>query len=221
MAYALKLLIIYLLILIIFRVTGKRVLSQLTNFDLAVLLILAMIAGGPLLTQNITIAAYGVLLLTFFHVLMLSISRNQRIRDVIFGTPKVLIQRGKISEDSLRSAKLSMLDLMNELRQQGYCNVADVEFAIMEDTGRVTVMPKADKRTLQAADVGLAVKPTEIPLPIIIEGKILEENLKYRGLDISWLVLALKSHGVAGAEEVSLATVNSQGVIHVDKYDRK
>lgn len=219
MAYGLKLLIVYMLILIIFRVTGKRVLSQLTNFDLAVLLILGMIAAGPLMTRNITIASYGIILLTLMHLLMLFISRNQRIRDMLFGTPKVLIQKGKISEDSLRAAKLSMLDLMNELRQQGYCNVADVEFAIMEDTGRVTVMPKADKRPLQAADVGLAVKPAEIPLPVIIEGRILEENLKYRGLDISWLALALKTHGVAGAEEVSLATVDSQGVIHVDKYE--
>ncbi|AOT70536.1 DUF421 domain-containing protein [Geosporobacter ferrireducens] len=221
MAYVLKILIIYILILIIFRIIGKRVLSQLTNFDMAVLLILGMIAAGPLMTQNIMITFYGIILLTLLHLLMISISRNQRIRDMIFGTPKVLIQRGKISEDSLRAAKLSMLDLMNELRQQGYCNVADVEFAIMEDTGKVTVMPKADKRPLQAADVGLAVKPVEIPLPVIIEGRILEENLKYRGLDISWLALALKAYGVAGAEEVSLATVNSQGVIHVDKYDKK
>ncbi|SHJ57495.1 Uncharacterized membrane protein YcaP, DUF421 family [Geosporobacter subterraneus DSM 17957] len=161
MAYALKILIIYFLILIIFRVIGKRILSQLTNFDLAVLLILSTVAAGPLTTSDIAYASYGVFLLALLHVTVLSFSRNQRIRDMIFGTPKILIQRGKISEDSLRAAKLSMLDLMNELRQQGYCNVADVEFAIMEDTGKITVMPKSEKRPLKAVNEGLTEKRKE------------------------------------------------------------
>ncbi|MEW9121386.1 MAG: DUF421 domain-containing protein [Thermotaleaceae bacterium] len=218
MNYALKMIIIYGLIFLIFRTLGKRTLTQLTNFDLAVLLVFAMIAAEPLMSAQISTAVYGMLLIAFLHFILVRLSRNQRIQSIVFGRPKILIQKGKISEDSLRSAKLSMLDLMNELRQQGYSNVADVEFAIMETTGQVSVMPKSDKRPLQPADIGLAVKPAEIPLPIIIEGKILEENLKYRGLDTSWLALALKTYGVAGVEEVSLATVNSQGVIHVDKY---
>lgn len=161
MAYALKILIIYFLILIIFRVMGKRILSQLTNFDLAVLLILSTVAAGPLTTSDIAYTSYGVLLLALLHIMVLSFSRNQRIRDMIFGTPKILIQRGKISEDALRAAKLSMLDLMNELRQQGYCNVADVEFAIMEDTGRITVMPKPEKRPLGAVNEGFTEKRKE------------------------------------------------------------
>ncbi|MFZ5968281.1 MAG: YetF domain-containing protein [Bacillota bacterium] len=198
MTYSLKVLIIFILVFLVFRIMGKRTVMQLTNYDIASIMILSIVASAPIVTADLEKTLYGLTLLLVLHIFILSISRNSKISDYIFGKPKILIKKGKISEEEMKSAKLTMPQLISELRQMGYSNVADVEFAILENTGKLSIVSSNRK-----------------PLPLVIDGKVLEDNLNYAGYDHDWLLKKIEEQGIVALERVSLATVDGHGKITV------
>lgn len=216
MAYELNIVVVFVVILIIFRFMGKRTLSQLTNYDMASIFIIGTVASGPLLTVDIWKAVYGLIILLLLHLGVIILSRNHRIRNYIFGEPKILIEKGKVSRKMLKSAKLTLPQLIDELRQLGYYNVADVEFAILENTGKITTVSRDSKK---GHDPPKDKVQREMQLPLIMDGKIIPENIKYGQYDMGWLRSALEKKEIFDTEHVSLATVDKYGSLHVKQYD--
>lgn len=147
MAYSLKIIIVFIFILFSFRILGKRLVSQLTNYDLANIFVLSAIAAGPLITSDFALALTGMGVFMGLHLLLKVLGMNQKMREYILGKSKMLIEKGKISEKNLKSAKLTLSELVDELKELGYTNVADVEFAILENTGKITAVPKKDSKS--------------------------------------------------------------------------
>ncbi|MBO8164578.1 MAG: DUF421 domain-containing protein [Brevibacillus sp.] len=213
--------LIYLFILA--KVIGKRQLQQLTFMEYIVGITIGSIAAfiGTELEANMF---HGFVSLTVFGVFPIVTGwlalKSKRLRDFFDGKATVLIKNGKIMEDSLKQERLNVDELLERLRQKNVFNVADVEFALMEPGGDVTVLLKAENQPLTAKKAGIAVSPETEPQAVIIDGVIMDEPLATIGLSRAWLKAELKKAGVA-QENVLLAQVDKNGQLYLDLYDDK
>ncbi|MBB6218740.1 uncharacterized membrane protein YcaP (DUF421 family) [Anaerosolibacter carboniphilus] len=217
MAHSFKVIIIFFIILFLFRILGKRAIGQLTNYDLANLFILSALASGPLVTESLGLALAGIGIFIGLHLLIKLLGTNHRMQEYIQGKSKMLIHRGKISEENLKSARISLGELIDELKRLGYTNVADVEFAILENTGQMMVVPKKKGEASMVKKVSAERKGREIALPLIIHQKIIQENLDYAGLQMDWLMDVLKEKGINSIEEVALVTMNEEEQVYIER----
>lgn len=123
-------------------------------------------------------------------------SRSKKIHDFFNGKEMILIKQGKVMEENLNKARLSGEALLAGLRAKNVFNVADVEFAVLETSGEINVMLKADRSPLTAKDLGRKVAPRIEPQTVILDGNIMDESLKNAGLTREWLEIELKKAGV-------------------------
>lgn len=211
-------------ILVLFLVTklmGKKQVSQLNTFDYVIGISIGSIAAALSVDQDteyldatISMLVYGLISLMISFLTLKSI----RFRRFISGTPTVLIQHGKILEQGIKKSKIDLNDLMEECRESGYFNVADIEFAVMEVDGTVSILPKRDKAPVTCGDMNLPGQQEGLVANLIIDGKIMENNLKMVRRDKAWLEAQLKHQKIKNPTEVLLATLDNQG--HLSTYRR-
>ena len=159
-----------------------------------------------------------ILTLLIAEVLLSFISlKSERARAIICGTPSVLIENGKIVEPELQRLRYNLSDLMEQLRAKNIPNVADVEFAILETSGQLSVVPKSQKRPVIPEDLQLNTKYEGIPYTVIMDGHIIHKNLTKMNLDIHWLLEQLKSFDIAKPEDVLFASLDSEGKLYYQK----
>lgn len=127
-----------------------------------------------------------------------------KTRKYINGTPTIIMNDGKIYRKNMKKAKLELSEFMVLCRQEGYFNLNDIKTAVFEYNGRITILPKSEKRPLTPQDVNLNVQETGICTEIIMDGRILHENLKRLGLDLAWLDKQLKKQKYHDAKEIYL-----------------
>lgn len=132
-------------------------------------------------------------------------SRFQKSRKFINGTPTIIMNKGKLYRKNMKKAKIDLSEFMVMCRQEGYFNLSDIKTAVFEYNGRLTILPKAEKRPANPEDLGISVKPNSISTEVIMDGRILEENLKRLGLDVKWLERTLKAQGKKKPKEILLA----------------
>lgn len=205
------------------KLIGKRQISQLTYIEYIVGISIGSIAAfmatemdGPLYHSLIAMAIFAgfPILLEFFSL------KSKKLRDLVEGNPTILIKDGKVLEDNLKKERLSVEDLMEHLRMKDVFRVADVEFALMETSGDVTVLLKAENQPVTPKQMNLRVSPAEEPQAVIIDGVIMDEPLATLGLNRNWLKAELAKAGVA-LENVFLGQVDKAGGIYFDLYDDK
>lgn len=181
----LRSIIIYLIVLIIFRLMGKRQLGQMQPFELVLTLIIADLATIPMAEVSVPVL-HGVLpLLTLvvLHFLLALISRNSmKFSKMISGKPVIIINPKGIDYKALKKLNLSTDDLFAALRECGYFNISQVQYAIMETNGKVSVMPKAEFSPVTNSDMKIRTNEAFIPIVLISEGKIIDENIALAGL---------------------------------------
>jgi uncharacterized membrane protein YcaP (DUF421 family) len=136
------------------------------------------------------------------------------------GVPTILIQNGKLVEANLRRARLHINDLLEECRLKGAFCISDVAFAVLETSGRVSVMLKAGREPVTRAEAGLAGPRQGLTADLIIDGNVLPAHLSVLGRDEAWLISVLKRQGVASPREVLLATLDPSGTLHIDLRNR-
>jgi len=200
---------------------GKKHLTKLNIFDY----IHSITIGGlaAILTLHIDVNfVYGIIaLFTWFlipYVLRLITIRSKVIRDFIEGTSTIMIQDGKIMEDNLKKEGYSTDDLLQCLRQEKVFSVADVEFAVLEPSGEISVLPKSNLQPLTAQDLNITVPMKKQPETVIMDGKILLEPLANLGVNIAWLTTELAKMNIT-KENVFLAQVDGNKQLTVDLYD--
>ncbi len=191
---------------IIAKILGHKQMSQLDFFDYITGITIGSIAAelateleDPLYPL-IAMVLYGII--TF--LLNLITSKYPKTRKFINGTPTVFMKDGKIYRKNLKKAKVDLSEFMVMCRQEGYFNINDISTAIFEYNGRLTVLPKATKRPVNPSDMNLVPPPETINTEIIMDGRILEENLKRLGLDKNWLNKELLCQGHKSAKEIFL-----------------
>lgn len=212
---------LFFLLLLATRLMGKRNIVRMMPFQLISYIVAAIIAA--LLSVNlITNLAFGLLSLGVWLLLPIALDylsiKSKMAHDLINGKETVLIKHGKIMEESLMQTRLTGEELLRALRSKNAFNLADVEFAIMEDTGDINVLMKSDKQPVSSFNLGKKVAPQAEPQTIILDGAILNEPLFSLGMNQEWLGIQLESMGVS-LDNVFIGQVDSSGDLYLDLFE--
>lgn len=205
--------ILYILVLIVMRFMGKREIGQLQPFELAISIMIADLATIPMAESGIPITS-GIIPILGLLVMHLTISlinlKSIRAREIICGKPSILIYRGKIQEDKLKKERFTINELEERLRDQNIFNIGDVEYAILETSGQVTVIQKPNKRTTTPEDFDIMPEYEGIAYDLVVDGKIMKENLKKLGKNNTWLINQLKPYKIK-PEQALIVTLDGKG----------
>lgn len=199
------------------RLIGKKSISQLTSYDFTALMILANVAAEPLVFKISSKAFLGSLTIALFTVIIGLVSLHKRFYN-LDAKPDIVIVNGKVDKEALRRNRMNLPFLLSLLRLQGYAKVSDVEFAIIEPDGNLSVIPTSQSRPVTPNDLTLDTQYEGITLPLIIDGEIQYNNLKFAKLDIAWLDKEIKKLGALKAEDVFLAELDTTGKLNVDLF---
>jgi uncharacterized membrane protein YcaP (DUF421 family) len=205
------------------RILGKKQIAQLTFFDYVIGISIGSIAAQCAVDPSVglveALAAEIVFALISLALSWIS-SKSFAGRKLLDGMPIVVIEKGKIVERGLKSTKLTINDLLEECRQQGVFNLEDVELAILETNGGLSVLLKSQKRPVTPGDMKLAVDPSGLCVNVILDGEVLHHHLRALHRDEAWLSQELKNQNVSGPSDVLLACVDQAGAltIHLKGY---
>lgn len=206
--------LLYIAALAAMRIMGKREVGQLQPFEVVVVIMIAELAATPMGGVGIPLL-YGVLPMIALVVCHGLISwlcmKFQPFRAFMCGQPTVLMRRGAVCEKQMRRAAMDLNDLLEAARTAGYADPAEVESIVLEPGGQVNVFPKAANRPVTPDDLGLQVPRDGLPLPLVMDGVIQQDNLRRAGLSERWLTKTVRSAGFAGAGEVLLLCLNRRG----------
>ena len=206
-------LILYILIIVVLRLMGKRQVGQLQPSELVVALIIADLAAVPMSEVGIPLINGIIPIITLFimeELLSYISMKSERARGLISGKPSILIERGTIIEDELRRIRYNINDLLEQLRLKNFSNVEDVNYAILETSGQLSVIPKEEKKTVTLKDMNLKAKTQHLPVTVIIDGRIISDNLYKIGLSNNWLADQLRKNSIKSSEDVFFAYLNPE-----------
>ena len=204
---------------IIAKILGHKQMSQLDFFDYITGITIGSIAAEMATELEdpwkpfIAMIVYG--LITFF--LALTTNKFPKTRKFINGTPTIIMNNGKIYRKNLKKAKIDLTEFMVLCRQEGYFNLNDIHTAVFEYNGRLTVLPKSAKRPVNPTDMNLTPEEEYIFTEVIMDGRILEENLKRKGLNKEWLEKQIKIQGYKKAEKIFLAVCDENNTLSIFK----
>lgn len=209
-------LIVYILTMFSIIVMGKRQIGQLQPFELVVLLIISEMAticlennGLPLLNSVIPIVTITILQISIALINM----KSQKFRVLVCGKPTVIIKNGEILEEEMKRLRLNTTDLQEQLRGKGFFDLAEVEFAIMETNGQLSVMPRADKRPVNPGDLNLRIANEKPAVSLILDGVVNYKHLAEQEKDEKWLLKKLRRYNIEKPEDVFFLSIDGQGNI--------
>jgi uncharacterized membrane protein YcaP (DUF421 family) len=206
------------------RLLGKKQISHLTFFDYVVGIVIGDMASQMAIDTSMKVvnALIGLVVYTLLSIfLAYGAIKSFKFRDLVESSPSILIKDGKIMERSLFTHKMTYDDLMNGLREKGAFMIDEVEMAILETNGQISVMKKPEYQSLTPKDIGLSMEKDHAPSLIIIDGTLLVKRLRSLGYTKDWLLSEIKKKGANNFEDVFLAQINSNGNVYVDLYDDK
>ena len=215
--------IIYIIVLIVMRLMGKREIGQMQPFELAISIMIADLASIPMTDIGIPISN-GIIPIMGLLVMHLVISvlnmKSGTLRGLICGKPTILIYRGKIDEEKLRAERLTLNELEEKLRSNNVMNLGDVEYAILETSGDISVIQKPNKRTTTPEDFDIMPEYEGISYDLVIDGKVMQENLNKLDKSYEWLKTQTEKFQML-PEEALIVTVNGKGDIFCQKKQKR
>ena len=205
--------ILYIVVLIVMRLMGKREIGQLQPFELAISIMIADLASVPMSELGIPltngIVPILALLVMYMFISILNM-KSVNFRKIMSGKPAILIYRGRIDEKALRKESITINELQERLRVDNIFNLGDVEYAILETNGELTVIQKPEKRALTPQDLNINPEYEGIPYDLVVEGKVMHENLKTIGKDEIWLEPCNKDYEI---RKLHPSQVRVQGIL--------
>ena len=214
--------VLYILVLIVMRLMGKREIGQLQPFELAIAIMIADLASIPMTEIGIPIY-YGIVPILGLLMMHMFISffnmKSIKAREILCGRPSILIYRGKINESELKKQRFTINELEERLRGNNVFNIGDVEYAILETSGQVTVIQKPEKRNVIAEDLDIIPDYEGIPYDLVVDGKVMTENLKQLGKNYKWLEKQIAKFNIK-PEEALVVTLDAKGQIYCQKKEK-
>lgn len=215
--------VIYILVLVVMRLMGKREIGQMQPFELAISIMIADLASIPMTDIGIPISN-GIIPIMGLLVMHLIISvlnlKSSKIREFICGKPTILINKGKIDEEKLKRERFTLNELEEKLRSNNVMDIGDVEYAILETSGDVSVIQKPNKRNTTPEDFNIMPEYEGISYNLVIDGKVMQENLKQIGKNYDWLKKQTQKFQMM-PEEALIVTINGKGSIYCQKKEKQ
>ena len=217
-----RLVIAFATLIILTRLIGRKEISQMTFFNFVSAISIGTLGASLAIDSTISITN-GLLALVAWSVFTIFMSyldiKSPKFRVAVEGEPIILIKKGQIMEDELRKVRLDIDALNSLLRKKNVFSVTDVDYAIFETDGSLSIMKKEAKQTLTKSDIPIDqtnVSISPIPTSVISDGEIKQDNLKMLNLDRKWLEQQLKLSGVDSISDVFYAEVQKDGTLYID-----
>ena len=213
---------LYIIVLVVMRLMGKREIGQLQPFELVISIMLADLASIPMSGLGIPIFN-GIVpilgLLTMHFIISFLNLKSIRFRELTCGKPCILIYRGKIDEKALVKERFTLNELQERLRGNNVFNISDVEYAILETNGNVSVILKPEKRNTIPEDFGISPEYEGIAYDLILDGQVMNDNLNKIGKNYKWLEKQVKKFKTIPAECL-IATIDGKGNFFCQAKDK-
>ena len=194
----LRTVILYFLIMTGLRLMGKRQIGELEPSELVLTMMISDLATVPMQDFGIPLLAGVIPILTLLSLSMLLSQLSLlslRFRELMCGTPSILIRNGKLQQDAMRKNRYTLDELLEQLRGQGYVSVDEVRWAVLENSGQLSILPWARQRPPTAEELGLTPEEDELPFILINDGRIVRRNLARSGRNEAWLQKELRRTG--------------------------
>ena len=206
--------------LLAMRAMGKRQVGQLQPFEMVVVIMIAELAATPMGGVGIPLL-YGILpmaaLVVCHGLITAACMKWQRLRVWLCGEPTVLMRGGVICEKQLRRVSIDLNDLMEAMRTAGVFDPSEVDTAVLEPGGTISVLPKTDSRPVTPSDLGLSPVREGLPLPLVMDGVVQRDNLRRGQLTEEWLRQEAERSGVAGLQQVLFMCLNTRGELLIQE----
>ena len=196
--------ILYVVVLFALRVMGKSELSKMSTFQMVVLFMIAELASIPIDTPSSSLinGAVAIFTLLFLQVLLSYVSiKNEKFKNFINGRPSIIIDKGMLNVKEMERLRITINDLFEQLRIGNCPSITDVEYAVMESNGQLSIIAKTDQEKL--------------PLVVVSDGAIYEENLAKAGIDYDTLMCMIEAKGITALNEVFVAFYDGNSMFHV------
>lgn len=208
--------ILYFAILISMRIMGKRQLGEMEISEFIVAALIADLAATPL--QDIGIPLLNglvpIIIMFCFEIIIAGLNmRSVKLRKLTYGRPEIIIRDGRIIREAMQKNRFTLDELMQELRAQGLTDTAQVEYAVLETNGQLSIILKSGDQPATASQMGVDADDVSYAHIIINEGRILDNNLKLLGRDRRWLANELKRQNLRSADEVYILTLSENGSV--------
>lgn len=210
--------VLYFVVIFVMRIMGKRQIGQFEPYEFAITLMISEIATLPMQDTRIPIlhGVVSIITLGFLQTVLAIIQlKFKTVRHILNGKPSIVIRNGIIDIKELRNLRFNINDLMEEIRLMGYLNVDDIQIAILETSGQLSVFPKHAKATIDRGDLSITGNEEQVPVMLIMDGKICYENLKVINKDENWVLNQLQEKNITTPKEVFLAVMNSSGKVYI------
>ncbi|SDB86440.1 DUF421 domain-containing protein [Shouchella lonarensis] len=214
----------FLLLFLLARLMGKKHITDMTYYEYIVGIAIGSLAAEMTFSPHVRMSnfVFGMFIWALFPMITSKLElKSFLFRTIAEGKPTVLIENGKINEANLRKEELTVDELMIHLRQNGVFKLADVESAVMEKSGLVSVMKKSDVAPLTPKDAGIVVAQEHQPQVVIVDGNVMEKSLLQYGYTKEWLRAEVAKQGANDFSDVFLAQIDSTGAVYVDLYNDK
>lgn len=220
MVVFIRTLVLYTAVVAVMRIMGKRQIGELQPFELVIAIMLSELAAVPM-QETGTPLIHGlipILTLMFLEIFLSYVTLKSRgFRKLVCGTASILIQHGQVVEEELRSQRFNLDDLMEELRLSGYLNISDIEYAILENSGKLSIIPKSANSPVTRKDLNLSQTEEMLPIALVLDGELNDSNLKYIGQDRDWLLGKLSEYSINKIEDAFIAMLDSNGKFFVQR----
>lgn len=207
-------LILYSLVLITMRIMGKKQVGQLEPFELVITIMISELASLPMQDTKLPLI-YGIIPIVTLLILQVLISifemKSKKIQHILTGKPTILIKDGELQIDNLWKEKYTVNDLLEEIRLKDYHNLTDIQYAILETNGQISIIPKTEESPVTKSDLDVESDQEELPATLVIDGKIIYENLNSINKDELWLKQMLKENNIESIEDTFVALLDSKG----------
>lgn len=216
--------IIYVIIFLIFKLMGKRQLGQLQPFEFIVTLIIADLATIPMSEINVPLLHGVVPLVTIalIHFLIGFLSRkSMKLRQIFNGKPIIVVSPNGVEYDALKQLNMDFNDLSEALREMNVFSFDEVQYAIIETNGQITVLPNAENAPLTATDFKIKKEESALPIMLICDGRKIEENMTIAKIDEKLLSEQIKKAGAFKFKDVLIATIDNNGKMYVQVRNKK
>ena len=212
---------LYIFIIAVMRMMGKREIGQLQPYELAITLIISELVALPMENNGIPLLSgvVPVLVITFTQMLLAYLTtKSQKMQDFLSGTYSIIIENGKLIEKNMAEQKYTITELLEQLRMNGITKISEVQYAILETSGELSVILKEAKRPVTAEQMMVTTEYEGLPVNLILDGKLVEENLMSAKLNKEDVEKFLEDNEVK-IEEVFYLNVDAKREFYLQKKE--